>query len=269
MPIVKNTQLITIPGILTRNISRYNSCSRGAGYNCDYKQYIDDRDRGVKAYGSLADWIANGGAASSIMALLNNFGMNAHNSKLVPLNTLQKTLTAINPQIINWISGFSLPFNTPPPALINRTTNTTLSTELQLIYDALARRGSVTNSGGFVVASKTMHCLFPELCPIIDGRHTGISYYNIDRATYTPPLGFNDWIRWVGVPIYGVANPSPRGAGRNAWQWQQFIAAMGINQHIYELWQAANGNLGYSAFLALDQTPGTTGIPRIIDKGLW
>jgi hypothetical protein len=44
---------------------------------------------------------------------------------------------------------------------------------------------------------------------------------------------------------------------------------MGINQHIYELWQAANRNPGYSAFLALDPTPGTTGIPRIIDKGLW
>jgi hypothetical protein len=47
------------------------------------------------------------------------------------------------------------------------------------------------------------------------------------------------------------------------------MAAIGINQHIYELWQAAIGHPSLADFLALDPTPGTTGIPRIIDKCLW
>lgn len=114
-----------------------------------------------------------------------------------------------------------------------------------------------------------MHCLFPELAPIIDGRHTGISYYNIDRATYVPPLGIDRWEKWVGEPLGTVVNPSPRGAGRNGWRWQQFLAAMGVNQHIYELWQVANGKPGAQAFLALDPTPGASAILRIIDKGFW
>jgi hypothetical protein len=33
-----------------------------------------------------------------------------------------------------------------------------------------------------------MHCLFPDLAPMIDGRHSGISYYNIVRRSYAPPL---------------------------------------------------------------------------------
>jgi hypothetical protein len=47
------------------------------------------------------------------------------------------------------------------------------------------------------------------------------------------------------------------------------MAAIGVNQHIYELWQVVNRNPGLQAFLALDPTPGANGIPRIIDKSLW
>jgi len=270
MPIPKDTQLATIHRMLAAKISEYNSPGTFTeGYNHDYNRYIVGRVAGISAAGSLADWIASGEAASSIRALLKSFGMNARNSELVPLHAFQGSLAAINPEIINWICGISLPLDMPPQALMNPATGTTLSTELAGIYKVLAIPGSITISGGYVATSKAIHCLFPELAPIIDGQHTGISYYNIDRATYTLPLCLDSWEGWVGAPIDGVPNPSPRGAGRKSWGWQQFMAAMGINQHIYELWQTANGNPGYSAFLALDPTPGTTGIPRIIDKGLW
>ena len=104
---------------------------------------------------------------------------------------------------------------------------------------------------------------------MIDGKHTGVSYYNIARTTYAPPMNIVNWSRWIGHQIAGVPNPSPRGAGRNSWGPDQFIAAIGANQRIYETWQELNGNPGFGAFLELDPTPGTTGIPRIIDKVFW
>lgn len=195
--------------------------------------------------------------------------MDSRKSKLVPYRDFEVALAGINPGAINWTSGISLPLAMPPPALVNPATGATLSTEMVAIYDALAAPGSVTVSGGFVAASKAMHCLFPELAPMVDGKHSGISYYNIVRGTYGPPLGIVGWAAWLGKPIHSVLDPSPHGGGRNSWAWQQFMAATGINQHYYELWQAANGHPGLPTFLALDPTPGTTGIPRIIDKGLW
>jgi hypothetical protein len=268
MPIREDTQLAAIPGMLAANIAAYNRATKAAAYNHAYKNYITARNTGIAAAGSLVAWIAGGGAAA-IQTLLIAFDMNVRKSQLVSHPAFQGALSAINPAIINWVAGISLPLGMPPPNFVNPVTGATLCAELQLIYNALARPGSVTISGGYVAASKTMHCLFPELAPMIDGTHTGISYYNIDRTTYAPPLCLGDWAAWVGAPIPGVANPSPRGAGRNAWQWPQFMAALGVNQHIYELWQAANGNRGLQAFLAIDPTPGTTGIPRIIDKSLW
>lgn len=269
MPIPVGTELAAIPSMLAANTAAYNaSDANGAGYNCQYDSYIAARNAGIAAAGSLGAWIVGDGA-TAIQTLLTAFGMNARNSQLVPHAQFRGVLSAVNPAIVNWIGGIALPLSVPPPKLVNAATGATLSAELQLMYDRLATPGSVTDSGGYVAASKAMHCLFPELAPMIDGAHTGVSYYNIDRATYAPPLGLSEWAGWVGEPIHGVANPSPRGAGRNAWRWHQFIAAVGVNQHIYDLWQMANGNPGLRAFLALDPTPGTTGIPRIIDKSLW
>lgn len=269
MPISLGTQLAAIPAMLAGNIAAFNKKRRTADYNLQYNRYIVARNAGIAAAGGLAGWIAGGGAAREIRALLDAFGMNARNSALAALDAIQRALTAINPGTINWVSGILLPVSVPLPALVNPATGSTLSDELQLIYKLLAARGSVTISGGYVAASKAMHCLFPELAPMIDGQHTGLSYYHVDRTTYTPPLGLGDWAAWLGAPINGVPSPSPQGAGRASWGCQQFIAAIGANQHIYELWQAANGNPGLHAFLALDPIPGTTGISRIIDKGLW
>ncbi len=270
MPIQAGTQLGAIQGMLDNKIAAYNDPAADTStYNHKYNNYIVARTAGIEAAGSLSAWIACGGAADAMQALLIAFGMNARNSELVPIPALQQVLADINPATVNWVAGIHLPLGVPPANLVNPATGVSLSVELQSTYNAFAAPGSVTLSGGYVAASKTMHCLFPELAPMIDGAHTGISYYNIVRATYVPPLSLGDWAAWIGAPILGVVNPSPRGAGRHTWQWPQFMAAIGVNQHIYELWQVANGHPGFPAFLAIDPTPGTTGIPRIIDKGLW
>lgn len=266
MPIPKSTQLTSIPSMLAVNVEAYNQ--NKADYNRSYNDYIAARNRGIETLGSLGSWVAGDGGIA-IQALLSAFGMNVRNSRLVNPAEFQEILSGFNPAILNWIASIALPLSVPPPRVVNTAIDVSLSAELKRIYNVLAKPGSVNSSGGFVIASKTMHCLFPELAPMIDGQHTGISYFHIDRITYAPPLGFDDWASWVGESIHRVVNPSPRGGGRNAWHWHQFMAAVGVNQHIYELWQKSNENPGLQAFLALDRTPGTTGIPRIVDKSLW
>ena len=258
-----------IPVMLLKRIEAYNKGARTKLYNLEYKKYIDARSSGIAAAGSLAAWVNTDKAAERVRILLRCFGMNSKGSKLVDLVGFQKTLADINPGTIDWASSIWLPLSDSPPNISNPVTGRSLSSELRAMYEVLAAPGAVTVSGGYVAASKAMHCLFPELAPMIDGRHSGISYYNIVRQTYTPPLGVVEWAGWLGAPINGVPNPSPRGQGRDSWDSKRFVLAMGVNQHIYELWQEGNGHPGLAAFLALDPSPGTTGIPRIVDKGLW
>jgi hypothetical protein len=269
MPIPQGTLLNAIPAMLPERIAAYNAPgTRTARYNLTYNHYIVGRTGGIAA-GGLSAWIAGGGAVIAIQSLLTSFGMNARNSVLVPAATLQAALNALHAPTLDWISTLSLPLPVPPPAIVNPNSGTSLAGDLHDIYDSLGAPGAVTASGGYVAASKALHCLFPNLAPMIDGEHTGLSLSRIARATYTAPLGLGNWALWVGVPLAGVPNPSPQGAGRTGWDWTRFVAAIGISQHIYELWQGNNAHPELPVFLALDPAAGTTGVPRIIDKVLW
>jgi hypothetical protein len=269
VPIPPNTPLATVAAMLPNAVVAYNAGANGHAYNASYNAFIAARNAGLATNGNLAGWIIAGSAAISINGLLNAYGMNARNSVLVPLPALQATLAALTADSVNWIQGVSLPVAAPPAVMINPGTGASLAAELSMIYSALSAPGAITVSGGFVASSKAMHCLFPDLIPMIDGAHTGLSYYNILRNTYLPPLGLAGWMAWLGWPMNGTRNPSPRGAGRHSWGADQLLAAVGVNQHIYEAWNVNNGTPGLPGFLALDGTLGTTGIPRIVDKGLW
>jgi hypothetical protein len=270
MPIALHTHMHALPPLIPAAVTAYNAPGTNtANYNVTYNAFINARNAGIAAHGSLHLWISGGHASAQIHGLLAAFGMNAQGSVLVPMASLAHTLTHLPAASIDWIEGFSLPLAAAPCVLVNPVTHQSLSTELCALFDTLVNPGAITVSGGFVAASKTLHCLFPDLAPMIDGRHSGISYFNINRATYNPPLGVATWNAWLGFPLGGPANPSPRGAGRRNWDGPRFMAALGVNQHIYELWQAANGHPGIHAFLAMDPALGTTGVPRIIDKLLW
>jgi hypothetical protein len=257
------------PRLRLTGLANFLCSSRpGKVYNSPYSKFITDRAEGITTTGCLSSWIIKDGAAA-IQKLLIAFGMNRRNSRLVPHSIFRSVLSALDPATIDWIAQIALPLSISPPGLMNPATGRSLAAEIHISYNLLARPGSVTTSGGYVAASKTMHCLFPNFASMIDGQHTGISYYNITRETYTPPIGLHGWTDWIGAEIFGCVNPSPRGAGRNGWQWFQFLASIGLNQHIYELWQAVNGCPGFQAFLNLDSVNGTIGIPRIIDKAFW
>ena len=249
-------------------IASYNNANRTSQYNVTYSAFINARKNGLAAHGGVYGWVHSGNAAGAIHTLLGAFGMDGQRSKLVPLHTLVSTLCSLNKASIQWVENIEIPISAPC-SIVNPTTGRNLAVELSALYTALSIPGAVTVSGGFVAASKTLHCLFPDLAPMIDGRHTGLSYYHIQRATYSPPSGINGWANWLGTPLLGLPNPSPRGAGRYSWDAARFLASIGVNQHIYELWQQQNGNPGFQAFLAMDPAPGTSGIPRIIDKLLW
>lgn len=270
MPIAKNTPLMALPALLPAAVDEYNAPgNRTANYNATYGAFIAARQTGIALHGDISAWIQNGAAAVEVHALLASFGMNAQRSVLVQLPVLQRTLAGLPAATINWVQNISLPLSQAPCHIINPATGQRLSEELAELFNALSAPGAITLSGGFVAASKTLHCIFPELAPMIDGRHSGRSYFHIERVTYVPPLGIATWSQWLGGPLGGVPNPSPTGAGRNNWDSARFIAALGVNQYIYELWQADNGNVGLEPFLALDSVAGTTGIPRIVDKLLW
>ena len=270
MPIARNTPLHALPGILPVAVAAYNMPgTRTAAYNVIYSEFVNERQQGIAAHGGLNGWVLHGGAAISIRALLAAFGMNAQGSMLVGLPVLAQTLRSLPPGSVQWIEGIALPLNQAPSRIMNPHTGQSLAAELGGLFTTLSAPGLVSSSGGFVAASKTLHCLFPNLAPMIDGRHSGISYFHILRATYTAPTGAVNWASWLGHPMVGVPNPSPRGAGRLNWDASRFMAALGINQHIYELWQGGNGHPGPRPFMALDPTRGTTGIPRIVDKLLW
>jgi hypothetical protein len=60
--------------MLTAKIAAYNAPSPyTARYNQQYKNYIAARNAGIVADGSLGAWIAEGGAAAAIQALLTAF----------------------------------------------------------------------------------------------------------------------------------------------------------------------------------------------------
>ena len=270
MPIVQNTPLNALPALLPIAVAAYNAPgTRTANYNVTYSAFINARCAGIAAHGNVHGWIANGNACASIHTLLAAFGMNVQASRLVPLPVLANTLTNLPAISVGWIQTLALPLNQAPCNILNPNTGQSLAAEVSTLFNTLSAPGAVTVSGGFVAASKTLHCLFPNLAPMIDGRHSGLSYFHIQQNTYAPPLGLNNWANWFGIPLPGVPNPSPRGAGRRNWDAARFMAAMGVNQHIYELWQQQNGIPGLQTFLAVDPVLGTNGIPRIIDKLLW
>jgi hypothetical protein len=269
MPLAPSTSLLAIPGLLAATVAAYNmSGSRTARYNIPYANYIATRNGGIAVSGSLSAWIASGCAAPAIMALLKKFGMDRQGSRLVKVGGVQSALAALPAKSMDWVAAFRIPLPFTPALIVPVTGGPSLAEEIVRIYNQCATPGSISVSGGIVVASKTMHCLFPDLAPMIDGRHTGISYYNVTRPTYLPPMTYS-WDAWIGTTFVGAPNPSPRGAGWRNWGPHQFLATLGLNQHIYELWTAGHPGLGVPEFLALDGSLGTTGIPRVIDKALW
>lgn len=264
MPIPKDSRIeeiiISIPG----KIKAYNSTSYGSRYNSFYIDFIKSRLEGIYENKTITQWLKGDQACKSIYQLLKEFGMDSRSSKLVSINSFYKHISDLylicNPD--NLVE-FPIYRNT----LNSRVNNSTIALEISKLYNYCYNKGIFSLSGGFVIATKVLHCIIPELFPIIDSSHIGISLYNVFKQDYTPTQG--TWDKYLGHTPKGKVNPSPRGEGRTNWGADQYLCAIGFYSKIYNAWQEINKQQGLEVFLSLDPVEGTTGIPRLLDKVFW
>lgn len=233
-------------------------------YNRAYASFTGERASDIAAHKDIEGWLTSDEAGPCIRKLMVDFGMNSQGSKLESPEKftagVQGIPEAVNIKILSSVKIPAGTLNTP----VDRTT---VEAEICALFDYCASRGRFSISGGFVIGSKTSHCIFPELCPMLDGRHIAISLYNVDRGEYLPPG--NNWRSYLGRDKRTPINPSPQGDGRYNWDCYRYTQAIAFFERIYSDWQDAYGNPGLAKFMSLDPDTGTTGVPRIIDKVLW
>lgn len=264
MPITEQFRLETIVNQISQKIIKYNNMSNGPRYNYSYRLFIEARDRGINENGYINKWLGTEEASTIIYNLLDEFGMNSRKSSLTNINIFYKNIKYLNNLCnLSELSNFPIESYT-----INKPLgNSNVIDQITNLFNFSSKPKIFSDSGGFVIASKVAHCIIPELLPMIDISHIGISLYNIHKDDYLPPTG--DWIQYLGYKPKNKLNPSPRGAGRNYWNIDQYLCAIGLYARIYNIWQKIKNNPGKKDFLSLDPLDGATGIPRVLDKVFW
>lgn len=259
MPLPKDTARQDIIKSIPTRIANYNS---SASNNSTYLRFITERKAGIKSSGSLEKWLVTPEAADLIHSFINDFGMRSY--QLTPPVVYSRNLFELTVSVD--VEGLSR-FTPDQGQLTTLIGNSTVAQELGKLFDFCSKWRHFSEAGGIVVGSKVAHAILPELCPMIDTRHIGISLFNIAPGEYLPPG--DSWDEYLGYTPRGKINPSPRGGSRNRWRKDQFLCANGFYARIYHEWQEANGNPGMTAFLFLDPVQGTTGIPRLLEKVFW
>ena len=264
MPLPKGTTREDIIESIPSRIENYNRNTRNTSYNRSYLRFITEREKGIKSFGGLTKWLASQDAVNSIYMLMQQFGMQARASVLTEPKVFARKLFELTLKVdVDGLSSFT-PDQGP---LTTKLGNSTVAQELGKLFDFCSKWGHFSEAGGIVIGSKVAHAILPELCPMIDTSHIGISLYNVASGEYLPPG--DSWDEYLGYTPEGKYNPSPRGDGRKSWKRDQFLCAIGLYARIYHDRQEANGCPGVTAFLALDPVEGTTGIPRLLDKVFW
>jgi len=264
MPLLNKSRIDTIIKLIPQRINNYNNMRNGLKYNNEYGLFIKTRAQGIAKTNSIDEWLNCKENSLIIYNLLDKFGMNARSSRLTDFNQFFNSIKYLNNLCnLSELKNFSINNS----SLDRPFDNSTVAKEITKIFNFSSKPNVFSCSGGFVIASKVMHCIIPELLPMIDISHIGISLYNIHNDDYLPPVGA--WIEYLGYKPNGKANPSPRGAGRNSWKAAQYLCTIGFYARIYSVWQINNGNPGLKAFLNLDSSKHTTGIPRVLDKVFW
>lgn len=262
MPIHFNSRAEIIRAI-PACIGAYNNSTRGPSYNEQYAKFIKIRLAGIRN-GCLADWLKTSESGFAIRSLMIAFGMDKQGSHLVDSDIFGANVSRI-PDIANieWLSRFQL----CEERLSKSGEGSTVAEEVTRLFNYCACPGHFSVSGRFVIGSKVAHCVLPQLFPMIDTRHIGISLHKVPQEEYLPPG--NNWRTYIGHQPNGKPNPTPVGDGRKLWKADQILCAIGFYARIYPDWLALDETRNLATFLALDTSNGATGIPRLLDKVLW
>lgn len=262
MPVEKDTRLKTIVNQITAKIRIYNE--QNPKYNSDYNRFFISRSNGIKNENGINNWLKTEEASRSVYKLMDDFGMNSRASELVGFEIFNLNLKDATANIdLESLENFDISCNSLSTAF----GCSTARDELKELFNYCSSPGRFSESGGFVIGTKVAHCLLPHICPMIDGRHIGISLNNIHENDYYPPG--NSWVNYLGYSPQKKTNPSPKGEGRYSWKDTQFLCAIGFYVQVYKEWQKEHDNPGIDTFLDLDSNNYVSGIPRIIDKALW
>jgi len=259
LPLPKDITRKDIVKIIPARIAEYN---KETPYNSIYRHFITERKERIKSSGSLEKWLITPEAGNLIHLFIKNYSTKPYIVSL-PEVCARKLYELTRTVDIEGLSKFT-PEQGP---LVKKIGNSTVAQGLGKLFDFCSHWRCFSEAGGILIGSKVAHAIFPELCPIIEPKHIGISLFNLAPGEYLPPG--DSWNTYLGYTPRRKINPSPRGGGRCRWRRDQYLCAVGFYARIYQDWQEANDTPGLDAFLSLDPKQSTTGIPRLLEKVFW
>lgn len=262
MPVAKGASTSYIIQNIQDLVNNYNQLY--STYVHDYKCFIRERTR-LSAINNrnFVRLLNDPRFSNQLHDILTKFGMNARASELASRQRFLDTFSQVSSEfdLLNAAQIRLCTLN-----LHQMLSSRTVDSTIRNIFNLFETPGQLSIAGGFVVASKTMHFIMPELFVMLDGQHIGISLYNISDYFPHPDDG-RDW--FDVVPNYSgrKPNPSPRGGGRKSWDDERYcMTLMYYKRIVWEWCQQNNSNV--EGFLDLDIQHASTQA-RIIDKALW
>jgi len=262
MPVAKGTSTAYVAQSIQDLVNRYNRLY--SNYVRDYNRFMEERARLLVGNNrSLATLLNDLRFAAELRQILAKFGMDARASALVSHERLLDTMSQVSPRL-SLLSTTQIRLHAL--SLRQMVNGRTVASIIRDVFELFETAGQLSAAGGFVIASKTMHFILPEVFVMLDGQHIAVSLYNISDY-YPHPDDGRDW--FDVIPNYSgrKPNPSPRGEGRKSWDNERYCIALMYYKRIIREWCQQN-NSNIQGFLNLDTEP-TSSAARVIDKALW
>lgn len=262
MPISRGTVTTDIVKNLPYLVSKYNRCEQL--FVQVYNRFMRERNHLLELHNGIFRTLLNDPIFGNYLrGILVDFGLDARGSKLVSPQRILETISGCGSES-DRLKSANISLHTLN--LHQTIENQTVGSIIVRIFDFFAKPYRITESGGFVAASKTMHFIMPELFIILDGQHIAISLYNI--SDYNPhPEDGRSWADVVPNYSGNKPNPSPRGNGRKSWDAERCVIGLMYYKRIIREWCQRNYS-DIKGFLEIDSENASTA-SRIIDKALW
>ena len=262
MPVAKGASTSYIIQNIQDLVNNYNQLY--SSYVRDYNCFIGERTRLLMINNrNLVSLLEDPRFSDQLQNILTKFGMNARASELVSRHRFLDTISQVGSEFDS-LDTAQIRFHTLN--LHQMIGSRTVDLIVRNIFYLFEEPGRLSTAGGFVVASKTMHFIIPELFVMLDGQHIGISLYNIsDYYPHSDDGG--DWFNVIPDYSGRKPNPSPRGEGRKSWDDERYRITLMYYKRIIRDWCQQN-NSSIEEFLDLDVENASTAA-RIIDKALW